>query len=236
MKIIYHLFRHLTITNIIVGLLVAFIICIIKHTILGGIYAPISFEGSLGLAITALLIRLCSKGLIEDLVEYLDLKAKISGFFLILKDKIIGLLKKILFFKKVTFLFNRVNHSSNNNKMVIGQAQEHDQVRGPINDDKPLILNMVGDNGSSRYTLTTTPIEGKAIQSAPVTSSTTDCPENSEISSSNSEFERDPELAKIPIIPAGENECIDKQELLSDGEKHHEAKSAVHRRHYAEAM
>jgi len=40
--------------------------CAIKHTLLGGIYTPISFDCSLVLASLALATRLGVKGLIED--------------------------------------------------------------------------------------------------------------------------------------------------------------------------
>ena len=74
------LFRHLTVINVIVGIISAFIICIIKHNFFGGIYTPIPLDSSLYLAFDTVVVGLGVKSLIKPLAEYLAESFSDSAF------------------------------------------------------------------------------------------------------------------------------------------------------------
>jgi len=65
--------KHFTYKNILLGLVVVIVVSIAKHFLLGGLTAPFSFNNSIILRIIALITRLASTGLVEYLIDNLNL-------------------------------------------------------------------------------------------------------------------------------------------------------------------
>jgi len=77
MKIFFKLLatirKNFTLKNILVGLLVVLVVSISKQLFFGGLTAPFSFENSLILGTIGLITRLASTGLVEYLIDNLNL-------------------------------------------------------------------------------------------------------------------------------------------------------------------